>query len=218
MQTTGYSFKQQTYRFTPSNGDTVTIPDSPSDITNIIIAPATDIATLTIAFPSTPFDGQQIRILTTKNITALTWSGGVTNRSMNSAIAAGDAKFVYDATASTYMSDGMRSSSDVALAFTASVAGGAGNAVFYATSNGLVGGTALFSSITQVQPMFDVADPLKAFSKPVVSNGNKTITTNCKISNQNIVTILTINVIGSTTLINAPDGTALTFMVHGNLN
>lgn len=103
------------------------------------------------------------------------------------------------------------------LVFTGTISGGAGNIVFYATDNGLVGGNALFSSIVSIQPILDIADPLKAFSKPVVSNGTKTITTNCKISNQNLVTILGISVVGSTTLANAPDSTALTFLVTGVL-
>lgn len=103
------------------------------------------------------------------------------------------------------------------LLFTASIAGGAGDVVFYPTTTGLVGGTALFSSIVNVQPVFDIADPLKAFSKPVVSNANKTITTNCKISQQNLVTILGISVVGSTTLANAANATALTFLVTGVL-
>lgn len=103
------------------------------------------------------------------------------------------------------------------LMFTASVAGGVGDVVFYATDDGLITGNALFASIQSVQPFFDVADPLKALSKPVVSNSNKTITTNCKLSQQNLVTILGISVIGSTTLTNVANGTALTFLVHGVL-
>lgn len=103
------------------------------------------------------------------------------------------------------------------LMFIGTIAGGAGNVVFYTTDDGLIGGNALFSSVASIIPMFDVADPLKAFSKAVVSNGTKTITTNCKLTQQNLVTILGISVIGSTTLANAPDGVTLTFLVTGVL-
>lgn len=125
--------------------------------------------------------------------------------------------FVYDLGGTTYMSNGLTTSITVSLPFTGTVAGGAGNCVIYATDSGLVGGNALFSSIQSVVPAFDVADPLKAFSKAVVSNANKTVTINCKSSQQNLVTILGISVIGSTTLINAADSTALTFLIHGVL-
>lgn len=204
-------------RFIPTTGQTITIPDCLSDQI-IIIAPATDLAALTIAWPATPYNGQCIRIVCTKNITVVTHTNGTLNRSVGSIIATGDMNFIYDLAATTYMCDGLTVSPVISLAFTATVAGGAGNCVFYATADGTSTGIALFSNIQSIQPSFDVADPLKAFSKPVISNSNKTITTLCQISQQNLVTILGISVIGSTSLVAAPNATALTFLVHGTLN
>lgn len=201
-------------RFTPTTGQTITIPNTLGDQI-IIIAPATDIAALTIAWSSTPYAGQCIRILSTKNITALTHSGGTLNRSVNSFQSCCDANFIWDATGSTWMCDGMTISPAVSLPFTGTVTNG--DCIFYPTDSGLVGGNALFSSIQYITSIFDVADPLKAFSKPVVSNSNKTVTVNCKISVQNLVTILGISVIGSTTLTSAPNGTALSFLIYGTL-
>ncbi len=158
----------------------MTIPDSPSEQV-IIIAPSTDLANLTIAWPPTPYDGQVIRVLSTKNITTLGHTGGNTNRAVNTIMASGDMSFVYDSVGATFMCTGATISSNVvSLAFTVSTSGGAGNAVFFATDNGLVGGNALFVSIQSIQPLFDIGDPTTAFSKAVVSNGNKTITIPCR--------------------------------------
>lgn len=99
--------------------------------------------------------------------------------------------------------------------YTATVA--SGSAVFYPTNTGAIDGAAVFSVIHMITPIYDVADPLKAFSKPVVSNENKTITVPCRMSQQNAVVVLGITVIGSTTLVNAPNGTTLTILVHGLL-
>lgn len=104
------------------------------------------------------------------------------------------------------------------MLFNVQISGGAGNVVFYPTDDGTPTGVALFSSIDYVQPLIDVPDPLKAFGRPVVSNGRRTVTINVKQSQQNLVSILGISVIGSTTLANAPDGTALTVLIAGTLN
>lgn len=216
MGTKGYQFQTTIQRFTPTNGQTVTIPDSASDQI-IIIAPSTDIAALTLAWPSTPYDGQVIRLVCTKNITALSHTGGTLNRNMSSFVASGDANFIWDATGNTWMSDGITVSPIVSLVFTASTAGGVGNAVFYPTSDLTVNGVALFSTIQHIQPAYDVANPNDAFGKPVVSNGNKTVTTNCQRQTFNGIVLLSTNILGSNTVANAPNGVALTFLVHGIL-
>lgn len=203
-------------RFTPTTGQTITMPNTPGDQI-IIVSPATDLAALTLAWASSPYDGQKVQLLFTKNITSLSHTGGSLNRSVSSAMASGDANFIYDATNSTWMSDGMTMSDTVSLVFAATTAGGAGNAVFYPTSDLTVNGTALFSSIKHVQPAFDVSNPNDAFAKPVVSNGNKTVTINCQRQVFNGVVILSINVLGSNTVSNAPNGIALTVLVHGVL-
>lgn len=201
-------------RFIPTSGSTVTIPDNVGDIV-VVIAPATDLAALTLAWPSTPYDGQSVRIVSTKNITTITHTGASLNRSIPTILATGDMNFVYDAGGSTYMCDGVSTLSQVVtLPFTATTAGGAGNAVFFPTDTGLVGGNALFASIQRVQPLFDVADPLNAFAKPVISNANKTITTNCQ--KLNTVTLLSTLLTLSTTS-NSPNGVVLSFLVSGIL-
>lgn len=208
--------KASIYRYTPSSGDTVTIPSGVGDVI-IVLAPATDLAALTLAWPITPFDGQVIQILCTKNITTLSHSGGTLNRSIASVPATGDMTFVYDLAGTTFMCAGVTLSTVISLPFSGSVAGGAGDCVFYPTDSGLVGGNAIFSSIQSVQAMFDVADPNCAFNKPVVSNSNKTITTNCKKQVFNIISLLSTNLVGSATLGVAPNATALSFLIHGIL-
>lgn len=207
--------KSKTY--IPNSGDTIVFEQFDYHMV-VIIVPTTDLASLTIQWPTPTINGQMLTIVCGKNIASVSHTNGTLNRSMSTFLASGNATFVWDATNSVWMSNGMTVSTTVEVPFDGKlIAGGAGNVVFYATDTGLVGGNAIFSSISKVIPTFDVADPLKAVSKPVVSNGNKTITTNCKISQQNLVTILGISVIGSTTLANAPDGTSLSFMVFGTL-
>lgn len=203
-------------RVIPTTGQTVTIPDCDGDQI-IIIAPATDLATLTIALPATPVDGQQIRILSTKNIAAVTHSGGALNRSISSMQASGDMNFVYDASGTTYMSDGATISQVISLPFSVLTAGGAGNAVFYPTSDGTVSGTALFASIQDINARLNVADPNVAVALPVVSNSNKTVTINCQKQTFNVISLLSTNLLGSATLGNAPNSVALTVLIHGIL-
>lgn len=216
MQSTGYQFQTQVYRFAPTTGSTVTIPDSPSDVT-IIISPATDLASLTLAWSATPFDGQCVRVLCTKNITTLNHTGGSLNRSVNSMTASGDMNFVWDAGGSTWMSDGVTNAMFTSLVFTATVSGGAGNAVFYPTSDLTSTGTALFSSIQNVNPRFDSGDPNFGNAKPVISNVNKTVTINCKYQTFTGVVVLGISVLGASVVGNAPNGTVLTVVVTGIL-
>lgn len=203
-------------RFVPTTGGTVTIPNTLGDSV-VIIAPATDIATLTIVWPTTPFNGQNIRILSTANIAAITHSGGSLNRSVVSLPASGDMNFVYDLGGLTYMCDGVTLSPVVSLPYSAVTASGAGNAVFFSTDSGLVGGNAIFVTIQHIQASLDVADPNVAFGKPVVSNSNKTVTTNVQKQTFNGITLLSTNIIGSNTIAAAPNGVALTFLVHGIL-
>jgi hypothetical protein len=202
--------------FVPVSGGTVTIPDKVGDQI-VVIKPAADLATLTIAWPSNPYDGQVIRILCTKNISDLLHTGGTLNRSVPYIPATGDMTFVYDASSSTFMSSGITLSTVVSLPFTVSTTGGSGNAAFYPTNTGLVDGTALFSSIQDVTAKPDIADPNIGLAKAVVSNGNKTITINVQKQTFNIVTVLATNVLGSLTLGAAPNGVSLTVYVHGIL-
>lgn len=213
---TTYQRRATVSRFIPTTGQTVTIPDTLGDQI-IIIAPATDLSAMTIAWPVTPVNGQQIRILSTKNIASISHSGGSLNRSISSCQSGADMNFIYDLAATVYMCDGVTLSQVVSLPFSATTASGAGNAVFFATDSGLVGGTALFASIQSIQAVVDVADPNVAIAKPVVSNSNKTITINCQKQTFNGVTVLGISVLGSNTVANAPNGVVLSVLIHGIL-
>lgn len=204
-------------RYIPTTGSTVTLEDFDDEMI-VIVAPAGNLAALTFAWPPNPQNSQKITFLFTKNIAAITHSGATLNSPLSSMVAGGSAQYIYDLGGVAYMSNGIQSAgSIVSLPFTASVAGGAGDCIFYPTDSGLVGGVALFSSIQTVQPLFDVADPNFAYAKPVVSNANKTVTTNCKKQTFNVVTLLSTNILGSATLGVAPNGTALSFLVHGVL-
>lgn len=203
-------------RVVPTTGQTVTIPNTLGDQV-IVIAPATDLAALTIAWPTTPYDGQAIRILCTKNVTAVSHSGGTLNRSVASIPATGDMNFVYDLGGTTYMCDGVTLSTIVSLPFTATTASGAGNAVFFPTSDGTSTGTALFSSFQDINVKIQSADPNIAIALPVVSNSNKTITINVQKQTFNIISLLSTNLLGSATLGNAPNGVVLTVLIHGVL-
>ena len=54
---------------TPLTGQTVAIPN---DVTDVNIIPAGPLLALTVNFPTTPYDGQNLVISTTQNITNLT--------------------------------------------------------------------------------------------------------------------------------------------------
>ena len=127
-----------------------------------------------------------------------------TKAEFNAALTDGDFLFVGDITLQTMVSFPGKL-----------VAGGAGDVVFYATDDGLVGGDALFSSIVGVIPILDVADPLVSISKPVVSNGTKTITTNIKTSQT--TSVLGISVLSADAPANAPNGTSVSFLITGIL-
>lgn len=208
--------KASVTRFTPASGDTIAIPNDVGD-QYIIIAPTADIATLTITWPSTPYNGQNVFLLSTKNITTIGHTGATLNRPYASAIASGNAAFTWDAAGSAFMCTGITQSGIVSLPFTVSTAGGAGNAVFYPTSDSTSTGTALFSSFQDINVKVQVADPNIAIALPVVSNSNKTITINIQKQTFNVISLLATNLLGSATLGNAPNGVALTVLIHGVL-
>jgi hypothetical protein len=75
------------YAVAPTAGQAITIPDNYGDY---LVMPAGPLATLTINFPVTPIDGQEITIKTSQALTSLTLSGngktmfdGVTTMAVN---------------------------------------------------------------------------------------------------------------------------------------
>jgi len=71
---------------TPTTGQTVAIQSTTSDIT-LWCKPAGTLATLTIAFPSSPRVGQIVRIGSTNIVTALTLNGGTIINTLTSFVA-----------------------------------------------------------------------------------------------------------------------------------
>lgn len=216
---TGYAFKPEVYRFAPINGDSIVIPNSPADLI-VILAPEENIESLVITWPENPFDGQMIRFLSTKNIALLINLGATLNKNMISIQATQEIGFVYDETAAMYMKSSETTSPVVTIPYTGKLTdGGNGDCVFYPTDTGMVDGNPLFASIQYVECLIEVANPDMAASKPVVSEDRKTITTNVKERTFTSVVppLLGISLIASQSLSNAPDGVALSFLVHGVL-
>lgn len=91
-------------RVTPTTGTTVTINQRYAPIQNILLIPAGTLASLTLTFPLTPFDGQTIKFTSIQTITALTLngngatiSGAITTINSN-----GFAEYVYSSTDTTW--------------------------------------------------------------------------------------------------------------------
>lgn len=81
-------------RDVPTTGQTVTVGNADGDIT-VIIEPAGTLATLTIASPSAPRDGQRMNIVSTQILTAITLSVGTFAGGITTLAANGSASYVY---------------------------------------------------------------------------------------------------------------------------
>ena len=85
---------------TPTSGSTVT---ASSTANNLILNPAGSLATLTIAMPSTPADGQIFSVSTTQIITVLTFTATPTIYNAPTTLAAGAvARFQYSAAVNSW--------------------------------------------------------------------------------------------------------------------
>lgn len=71
----------------PTDAGTTTIPNNPND-RNVLLRPAGTIAAHTVNLPSSPRHGQELRINTTQQITALTFSPAVTGFANGSQLSA----------------------------------------------------------------------------------------------------------------------------------
>lgn len=95
---------QFTYdKFVPVNASTVTFANNKK---TLLLTPTTTLASLTINLPSTPFDGQEIRITTSETITTITLVPGVGKSVSVSTISLGNlwlsASFIYVASSNTW--------------------------------------------------------------------------------------------------------------------
>lgn len=206
---------------TPTEGGTVTMNTPLTGDLTLILDPATPLNAVTLQWLTVPQDGQRVNVLATRTILSLTNSGGTLNRAVSTILGATSFCYAYDASNSTWMQvfNGTPSANmEVTIPYTAIVAGGAGVATFYPTSNGTSGGTATFAVMKQINPRFDSGNPNLGNDKPVASVDLKTITIACKFQSFSGVVVLGINVLGAATVGNAPNGTALTVYVTGILN
>lgn len=64
-------------RFVPTTGGTVTVANMDQQIIPVIIDPAGTLATLTVALPANPYDGQIVIVCSSQIITALTMTGTI---------------------------------------------------------------------------------------------------------------------------------------------
>lgn len=84
----------------PTTGSTVTIGSTGS--TRLILNPAGTLVALTVAFPSTPSDGDYVSICSSQAITALTMSNGTVIGPLTTAAIGTFASYIYNATASSW--------------------------------------------------------------------------------------------------------------------
>lgn len=89
-------------RISPNSGDTVQLPDSEGDL-NVVLAPVADLAALTISWPLNPHNNQEIAILSTNNIAALSHINGTLNSLFPYIKAGGSYGCTYDQPGATYM-------------------------------------------------------------------------------------------------------------------
>lgn len=97
----GMTITQQA-RFTPASGDTITIPNVDGDV-QVILAPTVAIASLILNWPSMPYPGQTVTVVSTQNIASITHTGNTLNANINGLKSTGGFSFMWDPTAATYM-------------------------------------------------------------------------------------------------------------------
>jgi len=90
-------------QYSTSTSGTVTVQDTKQDV-QIIHNGVSLSATLTIAFPASPTDGQVLNIASVLGVTALTLTAGVSILStLTSIIAGGFASYMFDITANKWI-------------------------------------------------------------------------------------------------------------------
>lgn len=214
----GYS--PETYslqREIPVSGATVNI-QSFDGILYLILAPATDISSLTLNWPAAPYDSSSVVIMSTANIVSLLHTGNNINTSLPSMKSSGTASFVFDQTGAIYMNTNINSTTpSISLPYTATTAGGSGIATINPTNNGLSSGTALFSSISFVQAFPTIANPNIACGKWSQSGDLKTITIPCMTQTFTGIVLLSTNILGSQAVATSANGVSVTALITGVL-
>lgn len=205
----------------PNSGDTVQMLNSDND-SGLVINPTTNLATVTIALPTLPHSAQTILIVSSKEITNVTFSGGTLSSTPNTLKAKQPMMFVYEDTSATWWLTA--NGSDTTLINTVAslyrgkpfnVTTTSGSVVVYLTDTGLITGNALFSSIDYVHLDFLNNDP--NFGKSYTLSG-VTLTISAVKQAFSGITLLSTNVLGSVTIAAAVTGTQLSCLVVGKLN
>ncbi len=198
-------------KITPASGDTVQMKNSDNNLL-VMINPATDLASLTLNWPTAPHGGQLAVVSSSKVISSLLHTGGTLNSSITSMAAIDAFVYIYDDVTLVWSLVASSKSKKVFLPYTATISGG--TAVIYLTDNGLVGGNALFSSVDYVHLDFISNDP--NFGKSYTLSGDlKTLTVTAVKQVFSGVTVLGINVLGAVTVSAAVNGTQLSVLVQG---
>jgi len=88
--------------FTPTTGGTITLSQARRQYA--LLKPAGTLATLTINLPSSPLDGDVVKVGTSQIITALTMSGngGTLNSGLTTLAVGGFGEWIYDSSSTTW--------------------------------------------------------------------------------------------------------------------
>lgn len=203
-------------RVTPNSGDTIVINNVDQNLI-LIVAPAADLASLTFQWPVTPFNGREVKILSTANIASINHTGNALNVPFSFMKATGSIVFTWDVAGPIYMCNGINATTAYSLIQYNVNVGASGNIIFNPTVDGTTGTAALFSEIDYVTCFPVIASPLTACSKWVTSNGLKTVTINSQTIVFTGVVVLTLTVLGSYAPQNTTTGTAMCILVQGKL-
>lgn len=214
MNVSGESI-QDTQRVVPTNGSTVTINGYQGTAT-VILAPATDLTSLNIVWPSSPVDGFTVYILSTANISGISNSGNALNTPFTSMKSSGVIAFTYDAAGGAFMVIVPSNNNLSTMSFTTTVTS-SGNGFVYPTSDGTVNGTPLFSTISSAFAFPTLANPAISCGRPTISPDRKTVTIPSQTLSFTGVTVLSVNVLGSVAPINTANGVSLNLILSGVL-
>lgn len=197
-------------KVTPTTGQTVTVNDSLGNIL-LLIQPISGLASLVIALPSTPVEGQLLLIFASQNVTTLSFTGGSMDRVANYINQNQVLTYAWDSVNLVWMLyQDVNSSVKTPLTYDITLT--SGSFIKYLTTDGTSTGAPLF---TTFKSAFVVTndDGFNDSAKVVMSNSNKTATITAKRLTFTGVTVVGIAVLGSTSMVAVPNGTVVKLIV-----
>lgn len=210
---------------TPTTGQTIALLNS--DANNIlIVTPATTLATLTIALPTTPHDGQNCLVFFSKPITALSLSGGTLSGMVSPLFAFDGLSVTYDATNTQWLRNKSfvmpywykNALKDGAFPRSTSATSTSGVFTFNLTDDDTSTGTALYGEVYQESLSWFINDATNQYSL-----GGYTLSANKKVLSISVnrltftgVTVLGISVLGSNSNTAVPNGTVMGIQIWGS--